>query len=85
MTSDGIKTVISESLRGIAPEVPLSTIDPAASLRDQMDLDSMDFLNFIIGLHGRLGIEIPEADYSRLATVNDAVTYLLQRTAPART
>ena len=45
-------------------------------LRDQVDLDSMDFLNLLVGVHQRTGIEIPEADYPKLATLDQLVAYL---------
>jgi acyl carrier protein len=51
-------------------------VDPAESLREQLDLDSMDFLNFVIGVHKRLGGEIPEADYPKLASLDGAMAYL---------
>jgi len=45
-------------------------------LRDAIDLDSMDFLNFVIALHERTGVDIPEADYPRLRTLDGAIAYL---------
>ncbi len=51
-------------------------LDPAGDLREQTDLDSMDFLNLVIGLHQTLGVEIPEADYPRLATLDGLAAYL---------
>ena len=60
----------------IAPEIDMSGIDPAADLRKAMDIDSMDFLNFITALHRRLGIDIPEIDYPKLVTLDGAITYL---------
>ena len=51
----------------------------AADLRDALDLDSMDFLNFVIALHGSLGVDVPEGDYVKLATLNGAVDYLAGR------
>jgi acyl carrier protein len=52
------------------------------NLRDQLDLDSMDVLNLVVALHGTLGVEIPEADYPRLATLDDCVEYLASPRAP---
>jgi len=83
MTPDEIKLVIVDALRRIAPEVDAGTIDPRAPLRDHLDLDSMDFLNFVLALHGRLGIDIPEADYARLSTLDGAVAYLASKGAAA--
>ena len=75
-TPEEIRATVLQVLGDIAPEADLAGIDPAESLREQFDLDSMDFLNFAIGLHQRLGVEIPEADYSRLASLEGAVAYL---------
>ena len=64
------------TLTGIAPEIEPGAIEPARPLRDQVDLDSMDWLNFLIGLKERLGVDIPETDYRRLATLAAIVGYL---------
>jgi acyl carrier protein len=78
MTAEEIKRVLFEELRNIAPESDPAAVDPDADLREELDIDSMDFLNLIIALHRRLKVEIPEADYAKLATVNGAVGYLLR-------
>ena len=79
MTESKIGQVVREALSNVAPEVDLDTIDPAKNLRDQIDIDSVDFLNFVIGLHKELGIEIPDADVPKLGTLNGCVAYLLSR------
>jgi acyl carrier protein len=63
----------------MAPEADLSTLDPHANVRETLDIDSFDFLNFLIGLNDALGVEIPEADYGQLATLADIVAYLRAR------
>jgi acyl carrier protein len=78
MTKDQIKAVVLQTLGSIAPEADLSQIEPAIPLRDQLDVDSMDFLNFVIGLHKELNVTIPEADYPELATLNGCVAYLVR-------
>ncbi|MBI4012417.1 MAG: acyl carrier protein [Candidatus Rokubacteria bacterium] len=83
MTKDEIRTVVLRSLGEIAPEADPATIKPDVGFRDQLDLDSMDFLNFVIALHQALGVDIPEADYPRLATLDGCVEYLA-RVAPRR-
>lgn len=83
MTKDEIRTVVLRSLGEIAPEADPATIKPEVGFRDQLDLDSMDFLNFVIALHQALGVDIPEADYPRLATLDGCVEYLA-RAAPRR-
>lgn len=76
MDATHVRATISEVLAGIAPEVEFAALDPAAPLRDQIDLDSMDFLNVIVGLHERLKVDIPESDYARLISLDDLVAYL---------
>lgn len=70
-----LATVVS-TLRSIAPEVDAGELVADRALREQVDLDSMDWLNFLIGLHRKLQVDIPEADYARLRTLNDLVEYL---------
>jgi len=70
------KALIFEVLLGIAPEAELDKLPGNAQLRDELDLDSMDFLDFVAAVHERTGIDIPEAEYGRLATLDDAVAYL---------
>ncbi|HEY7005679.1 MAG TPA: acyl carrier protein [Sphingomicrobium sp.] len=79
MTSEQIRKTVIEALMRIAPEIDPASIEPGASFRDQLDLDSMDFLNFVLAVHDRLGVEIPEADYSRLSTLDGAAAYLAAR------
>ena len=62
-----------------APEIEEDELRDDRPLRNQVDLDSMDWLNFLLGLHRELKVEIPEADYARLVTLNDVTAYLLQR------
>ena len=76
MTEAQIKEIVCRALSNVAPEVDLNAINPAKDLRDQIDIDSVDFLNFVIGLHKELNVDIPEADVSRLATLNGCVAYL---------
>lgn len=67
--------VLAELL-AIAPEVNPAGLDRARLLREQVDLDSMDWLNFLIGLHSRFKVDIPESDYARLRTLDDLIGYL---------
>lgn len=73
---DRIRQAVLQALGQIAPEADLASLDPAKPFRDQLDLDSMDFLNFVIALHESLRVEIPEEDYPKLATLNGCVAYL---------
>ena len=76
MSELDIRTVVQEELNNIAPEIDLSTVDPAADLREALDIDSMDFLNFITAIHQRWGVDVPELDYPKLGTLNGAMKYL---------
>lgn len=76
MNDSEIRKVVQEELNNIAPECDLASVDPAADLREALDIDSMDFLNFITAIHHRLGVDIPELDYPKLITIDGAVTYL---------
>jgi len=79
MTEPAIRQAIEHSLRGIAPEADLQHVPPDANLREALDIDSFDFLNFLIGLHTRLGVEIPESDYGKLSTLSELIRYLLPK------
>lgn len=79
MSTANIRSAVQEELGNIAPEIDMSAIDPSADLREALDIDSMDFLNFVIAIHQTLGIDIPEADYPRFSTLDGGVEYLLAR------
>ena len=79
MTRDEIRKIVIDALAGVAPEGEYDRIKPDRPLRDQLDIDSYDFLNVIVALHERLGVDIPEADYQKLLTLNGAVDYLSGR------
>ena len=78
-----LRPLVLAELRKIAPELEEGDVVPDRLLRDQVDLDSMDWLNFLVALHGRLGVDIPEADYRKLVTLDDLLAYLAAR-APRR-
>jgi acyl carrier protein len=67
------------ALTSVAPEIDLQSLAPDRAFRQEFDLDSMDVLNFVIALHGRLGVDVPESDYVELASLNSAVDYLARR------
>jgi acyl carrier protein len=79
VTRDEIRTTLLRVLGKIAPEADLAALPDGARLRDELEIDSMDFLNFAIGVHEALGIDIPEADYEQLASLRGAVAYLATR------
>ena len=77
--ADDLRAAVLRVLGDVAPEADLTSLAPDVSFREQLDLDSMDILNFVVGLHAGLGVEIPEADYPRLATLDACVEYLAAR------
>jgi acyl carrier protein len=80
MTDAEIRAAVLDALRDVAPEADPSTLRADVDLRDQLDIDSMDFLNFVIGIHERLRVEIPESDYARLQTLDGIVAYVDEKT-----
>jgi acyl carrier protein len=76
MNESDIRALAADVLGGIAPEADLSSVGDGEDLREALDLDSMDFLNFVIGLAQRTGRSIPESDYPKLFTLRGLVTYL---------
>jgi acyl carrier protein len=81
MTRDEIKDGVLRALTDVAPEADTTTLRLDIDLREQLDIDSMDLLNFMIGIHEQVHVDIPEADYPRLETVDDVIDYLVERTA----
>ena len=76
MNEDQLREVVVGALTEVAPETDPGAIDPDADLTEQLDIDSMDFLNVIVAINEQTGIEIPERDYPKLSTLNNAVAYL---------
>ncbi len=76
MNDTEIRALAADVLAGIAPETDLATVGDDEDLRAALDLDSMDFMNFVIGLHQRTGVDIPEADVPKLFTLRGLVGYL---------
>ena len=79
MTVDEIKNVVLEIIQDIDDEADFTNLNPSEALRDQLDLDSMDFLDIVMELRKRYQIQIPEADYPQLATLDSCVSYLMPR------
>ncbi len=76
MTKEEIRNTVLRILNEIAPEADLTRLKPQTSFREQLDIDSMDLLNFVIALDKELHVEIPEADYRQLSTLDACVEYL---------
>jgi acyl carrier protein len=75
MTEDEIRVRVIKTLSGIVPGLEPGALNPAVSLRDQIDVDSMDFLNFLTALHHEFGVDVPESDVGKLGTVDACVAY----------
>lgn len=76
MNVDEARSTVLGVLATIAPEADLSDLELDVEFREQLDIDSMDFLNFIIGVHEKTGIDIPEEDYPALETFAGCISYL---------
>lgn len=76
MNTAETRALLAKLLHGIAPEVDLDEVDPAAPLQEEAELDSMDFLNLMTALYEETGVEVPERDYPRVATVDGFVAYV---------
>jgi acyl carrier protein len=76
MTDADLMDIVKQTLFAVAPDLEGETVEPEATFRDQFEIDSLDFLNFVIGLNKRTGLEIPEVDYPQLQTPAGTVAYL---------
>jgi acyl carrier protein len=76
MTPNNIRETVLRALGRVAPEADMQNLKPNVNLRDQLDIDSMDFLNFVIALHKELHVEIPEKDYPKMFTLQGCTEYL---------
>lgn len=79
MTNLDIRKVFLEELTRIAPDIDPDDVGENDHLQDDLELDSMDFLNLVTALHQRLGVDIPEVDYPKIATLALALGYLKER------
>jgi acyl carrier protein len=79
MNREQIRATVLEVLGQIAPEADPASIDPRVNLREQLDIDSMDFLNFLVALDKKLHVDIPERDYGQLTTLDACIDYLSDR------
>lgn len=76
MTKEECKQIVLDIIEEIAPDEDLSNVKPDVRLRDQLDLDSMDFLDIVMELRKKHGIEVPEEDYPQLASLDSCGEYL---------
>jgi acyl carrier protein len=82
MTRAEVKRLVLEALVSAVPEAQPSAIDPETPLREQLDIDSMDFINFVVALDEALGVSVPESEYGQLATLDACVDYLAGKLGP---
>ena len=78
-TRDEIQHALVDAITNVAPEADPATIDRKRPIRDQLDIDSMDFLKIVVALHASLGVDVPERDYGKLTTLESSVDYLAAR------
>jgi acyl carrier protein len=76
MSDDNIETALREELHKIAPDMEVDDVDPDGDLREEFDIDSMDFLNLVSALSKRLGLSMPEEDYDEMGSYNAMLAYL---------
>ncbi|MGE5700798.1 MAG: acyl carrier protein [Arthrospira platensis] len=84
MRESELREVMLQALADVAPEAELAALDPADDLAEQLDIDSIDFLNVVVAVHELTGIDIPERDYPKLTTLDGAVAYLAGATPGGR-
>jgi acyl carrier protein len=77
MDENSLRGQVIASLIEVAPDVDQSALDPDINFRDQFEIDSVDFLEFVLNLEKKLGIKIPEVDYPKLSSMRGCLTYLL--------
>ena len=76
MDKEEIKKIVLDIIAEIAPDEDTSNVDPSVALREQLELDSMDFLDIVMELRKQHGIEVPEDDYGQLASLQSSADYL---------
>jgi acyl carrier protein len=79
VNDDALRDIVVTSLGQIAPEIDFESLPGDADLREELELDSMDFLNFVTALHERTGVDVPERDYALLTSIDACVGYLSER------
>ena len=77
MNQTELKQIILNGLAQVAPGADVEDLDPDDNVREALDIDSFDHLNFLIALNEKLGVDIPEKDYGKLNTVNEILQYLM--------
>jgi acyl carrier protein len=84
MTDAEIRAAVIRALKRVAPEADAAALRPDVRIREQVEIDSMDFLNFVIELDRELGVDVPESDYAEIDTLDKAAAYLSARVTATR-
>jgi len=79
MSRDQVRNSLIDSILAVAPEADFAEVRPDRPLRDQLDIDSFDFLTILQNLHERIGVDVQEADYGKMITLDGSVDYLMGR------
>lgn len=79
MSRDELRSILLRCLADVAPEIAGEDLEDDADLRDELDLDSMDILRWVQGIHKALGVEIPEQDYGKMTSLEGAINYVAAR------
>ena len=83
MTQDEIRAAVEEALHSVAPDTRETVIEPGVNFRDQFDIDSMDFVGFVLAFEKEIGVTIPEIDYPLLSSMDGCVRYIDSQQQPA--
>ena len=78
-TEEELREIIVDTLGQIAPEAEFDDLEDDEDVREALDIDSFDFLNFLIGMNEQVGVDIPEADYGKLISMDDLIQYMMAR------
>lgn len=79
MTPDAVRAAVIDCILSVAPEADFDTLRPSKPWRDQLEIDSFDFQNILVAIDARLGVDVPESDYRKLATMDELVGYIISR------
>jgi acyl carrier protein len=79
MSEEEIRKTIFQLLKQIAPDTEPSILKPDENIRETLDIDSFDTLQFLVSLNEKMGVEIPEADYGKISTLKNLVDYILDK------
>lgn len=84
MSEERLRQIVMEALTGVAPEIDPDALDPDVNFRDQLELDSVNYLDFVLSVERALGVRIPEQDYPRLSCLSGCLSYLASLTDAAK-